>query len=154
MYICLFPGRRLFHVFFHLFFFPKIVAVAKSPSTAQEALQKMRISRQVHLPQLHTPEQITEVLGGVGFVSHENQLDVFFGKRSECEFPQLLLPTSPLTHRVAGIEDILSICICAFKQTKNDCIHTQPASPIYLRLRQKLQAQETPFGTRGFWTHF
>ena len=78
MYICLFPG--CFMCFFTCFF-PNIVAVAKSPSTAQEALQKMRISRQVHLPQLHTPEQITEVLGGVGFVSHENQLDVFFGQK-------------------------------------------------------------------------
>ena len=50
------------------FFSCNTVAVDKSPSTAisqtQEALQKMRISRQIHLPQLHTPEQITEVFVG------------------------------------------------------------------------------------------
>lgn len=44
----------------------------------QEALQKMRISRQIHLPQLHTPEQITEVSVGDGSEPWESANDVLF----------------------------------------------------------------------------
>ena len=102
------------------FFSCNTVALDKSPSTAislatQEALQKMRISRQIHLPQLHTPEQITEALVEME-VSHENQLKMFFyGRIFRASFHNLIINVAEMTHQVAGIEDIQIYLPFAFK---------------------------------------
>ena len=75
----------------------------------QEALQKMRISRQIHLPQLHTPEQITEALV-------ENQRTMFFyGRIWGASFHKLIINVAEMTHQVAGIEDIQIYRPFAFK---------------------------------------